>query len=242
MYRFIGDFHTHSCVSQHAYSTIGELADAAARKGFSAFAVTDHGPALFDGASEHHFLCMNTLPDEMEGVRFLRGVEADIMDYEGGVDISKKLLSSMDFIIASYHAECITPESKAAHTKGWIRLIESRFVDCLGHCGNPMFDFDHRPVLEACRDHEVAIEINENSFAVRPGSEENCRDILSIALELGVHVIVNSDAHSKWALGCFPRTEAFLEKLGVPEERILSCNASAFFSFIERRKALRRNI
>ena len=242
MYRFIGDFHTHSCVSQHAYSTIGELAESAAQKGFSAFAVTDHGPAMFDGASEHHFICMNTLPDEMEGVRFLRGVEADIMDYEGRTDISSKLVSSLDFIIASYHVECIRPESRASHTKGWIHAIESGSVDCLGHCGNPLFDFDHKPVLEACRDHEVAIEINENSFAVRPGSEENCADILSIALELGVHIIVNSDAHSKWALGCFSHTEAFLAKLGVPEESILSCNSNALFSFIERRKVIRRSI
>ncbi len=242
MYRFIGDFHTHSCVSQHAYSTIGELAEAAARKGFSAFAVTDQGPALFDGASEHHFLCMNTLPDEMEGVRFLRGVEADIIDYEGGLDISRSLVSSLDLIIASYHTECIEPESKTEHTKGWIRLIESGFVDCLGHCGNPLFDFYHRPVLEACHHYGVAIEINENSFVVRPGSEENCVDIISIALELNVPIIVNSDAHSKWALGCFPRTEVFLEKLGVPESKILSCNHDAFFSFIERRKSFRSNI
>ena len=80
MYRFIGDFHTHSCVSQHAYSTIGELADAAARKGFSAFAVTDHGPALFDGASEHHFLCMNTLPDEMDAIYAEYGYYRDALD------------------------------------------------------------------------------------------------------------------------------------------------------------------
>lgn len=239
MYEYIGDFHTHSCVSQHAYSTIQEMALAAKGRGFRAFAVTDHGPGLFDGALRHHFLCMKSLPDYIEGLRFFKGVEANIMDYDGGLDLDKTILADMDFIVASYHVECIIPSNVADHTKGWIEVIESGLVDCLGHCGNPVFPFEHRTVVEACAEHGIAIEINNNSFEVRPGSAQNCRKVLELCLDYDVPVMVNSDAHSMWSVGVFDQATKFLEDMGVPQSRILNCNYEATCAFIEKRKEAR---
>lgn len=41
----VADLHCHTVASTHAYSTVGELAQAAASQGLSAVACTDHGPA-----------------------------------------------------------------------------------------------------------------------------------------------------------------------------------------------------
>ena len=40
------DTHSHTIASGHAYSTLSEMARAAARKGLQALAVTEHAPQL----------------------------------------------------------------------------------------------------------------------------------------------------------------------------------------------------
>jgi len=47
--RLLADLHTHTVASGHAYSTVTELAWAAADKGLELIAVTDHGPTVPQG-------------------------------------------------------------------------------------------------------------------------------------------------------------------------------------------------
>lgn len=62
-YTIIGDFHTHTLASQHAYSTVNELIQASRAQGFVALSITDHGPEMLDGAISHHFsACQAFLP------------------------------------------------------------------------------------------------------------------------------------------------------------------------------------
>ncbi len=44
--KFVADMHMHTIASTHAYSTLEEMLAAAARKGFFAAAITDHGAAM----------------------------------------------------------------------------------------------------------------------------------------------------------------------------------------------------
>ena len=44
----IADLHMHTSVSQHAYSTLDEIAMAAKFKGFKAFGITNHGPGMLE--------------------------------------------------------------------------------------------------------------------------------------------------------------------------------------------------
>ena len=53
--KFVVDTHTHSVSSGHAYSTIQEMAAAAAEKGIEVMAVTDHGPAMDGAPCIYHF-------------------------------------------------------------------------------------------------------------------------------------------------------------------------------------------
>src|SRR5512146_3220126 len=55
MLKIVADMHTHTIASGHAYSTVNELAHAAAAKGLAAMAITDHGPALPGGPHLYHF-------------------------------------------------------------------------------------------------------------------------------------------------------------------------------------------
>ena len=73
--RILMDLHTHTVASGHAYSTIMENAKAAAEKGLEGIAMTDHGPAMPGGAHLYHFWNLTALPQQIAGVRVLRGVE-----------------------------------------------------------------------------------------------------------------------------------------------------------------------
>ena len=49
--KIIAETHSHTVACSHAYSTITENARAAAQKGLHFLCVTEHGPAMKDGAS-----------------------------------------------------------------------------------------------------------------------------------------------------------------------------------------------
>ena len=108
-YRISGDLHAHTIASQHAYSTISEMVDRSKELGMDFIAITDHGPEMLDGAIRHHFLCLPGLPDVVEGIRLYKGAEVNIKSFAGRIDLDSQVLARLDFVIASYHIEAITP-------------------------------------------------------------------------------------------------------------------------------------
>ena len=96
--KIIADLHTHTIVSQHAFSTVDEIINAAKDKGFLAVAITDHGPKSSDGAKPVHFRSMHNIPEYVNGIRVLRGAEANIIDYDGNIDLRKNVLLSIDIL------------------------------------------------------------------------------------------------------------------------------------------------
>lgn len=232
----IADLHTHTLASQHAYSTLGELCSAAKEKGFFAFAVTDHGPGMPDGAIAHHFFCLSGLPDEIDGMLLYKGAETNIMNYNGGLDLDATLLNQLDFVIASYHIECITPGTVQQHTQGLLYAIENPAVDCVGHCGNPVFAIDPLPIVKACAKHKKLIEINSASFKVRPGSEFTCKKIAQLCAQYHVKIVINSDAHSKWQVGEHSAALNMLAEIHFPENLIINSTKERLLSYFSNRQ------
>lgn len=230
----IADLHMHTNVSQHAYSTLDEMAGAAKKAGLLAFGVTDHGPEMMDGAIAHHFLCLKGLPKEIRGMRFYSGAEVNIKDYNGKVDLPDSIMNTLDFVIASYHVEAIQPSTTKAHTDGWLRVVENPMIDCLGHIGNPVFQCDYEAVVHACAKYHKLIEINSNSFSVRPGSDGNCRIVANLCRQLKVPVIVSSDAHSCYAVGNHTAALQMLEELDFPEELVVNSSMERLLKYFEK--------
>ncbi len=232
----VGDFHTHTLVSQHAYSTINELVTGCRESGLHAIAITDHGPQMLDGAISHHFLCMTSLPEYIQGCRVYTGAEVNIKDFHGKLDLADKILRKLDFVIASYHVEAIDPGTATDNTDGWIAAIHNQFVDCIGHPGNPVFPFDHEAVVRELAATGKLLEVNSNSFVVRPGSEPNCRHLVSLCMEHGVPVIVNSDAHNMWQVGAVSEALGMLKDMEVPPSMIINTSLTNVDGYIQKRK------
>jgi len=81
------------------------------------FAITDHGPAMKGAPYLYHFGNLRVIPEVLYGVRILKGVEANIIDYSGGLDMPEEYLRRLDFVLASFHDICIEPKTLEEHTR-----------------------------------------------------------------------------------------------------------------------------
>lgn len=92
-----------SLASSHAYSTVTEVARQAAAMGMLAVGCTDHGIGIEDAPHLWHFLNLRILPPYIDGVRVLRGVEANVMDFTGRLDMPEEAFQRLELVIASMH-------------------------------------------------------------------------------------------------------------------------------------------
>ena len=111
MYQIQVETHSHTIVSNHAYSTLQENIRATKEAGMKGLCMTNHAPAIPDAPPAVHFTCLKYLPEEMEGIRFFKGAEANIIDYQGNLDLKNGILAMLDWVIASIHAPCLKPAS-----------------------------------------------------------------------------------------------------------------------------------
>ncbi|MHB8961614.1 MAG: phosphatase [Saccharofermentanales bacterium] len=221
-YRIEADTHCHTVASTHAYGTIAENAAAAKQIGLTALAITDHGPRLPDSPHPWHFYNMRVLPAMINGVLILRGVEANILDTDGRLDMEAEDLQNLDWVIASFHKQTFRVSSPAIHTEAMVNATLNRYVDVIGHPDSPDYPIDIAAVVKACRDNGKFIEMNNSSFTVRKGGQEMCRQIALECMKHQVQVVISSDAHCPWDIGETATICRLLDSIGFPEELVFN--------------------
>ena len=232
--KLVIDTHTHTYASGHAYSTLIENARLAKENGLEMFCTTDHAESM-PGAPHYWFFSnQRVLPRFIEGVAIVRGVEANILNVEGEVDVHPTSYKNLDWIIASFHEPVFRPSDKAAHTQALINTIQSGNVDALGHLGNPNFDFDFARVLECAKQHKVAIEINNTTLRgnSRVGSVERCGEIVALGKEIGVYFTTGSDAHFCQDVGRLDLVADLLTNAGVDSQQVITHSVEQFLAFL----------
>ena len=244
-----GDCHTHSLWSDGG-SPIIEMAQAARALGHEYIVATDHSPNLkiANGLSTERL--MRQL-EEIDGVngqlaaeaeagapsfRVLSGIEVDINE-DGTLDQAPDVLAALDIVVASVHSKLRSPGD--VMTKRMLAAIEDPNMDILGHCtgrivvgrGRPQSEFDHAAVFAACKDHDVAVEINS-----RPERKDPPRNLLKLAVDIGCRFSIDTDAHApgqlEWQyIGCDRAAEC-----GVTEDRVINTSpAEMLLSWSESR-------
>ncbi|MEU6174177.1 PHP domain-containing protein [Streptantibioticus parmotrematis] len=223
-----GDCHTHSDWSDGG-SPIATMARAAATEiGHEWTVLTDHSPRLTvaNGLTaarlREQLDVVAGVNEELAPFRLLTGIECDILD-DGSLDQDPDLLAELDVVVASVHSKL--GMDPPAMTRRLVAAVSDPLVDVLGHCtgrrvtgrGRPPSRFDAAEVFAACAEHGTAVEINS-----RPDRLDPPRALLRQALEAGVYVAVDSDAHAPgqldWQIfGC-----ARAEECGVPAERVVT--------------------
>lgn len=231
------DSHTHTIASGHAYSSLGENVAAAAKQGIRLMAVTEHGPAMPGSPHIWFFKNMRVIPRIMNGVGILRGIEANIINDKGELDLDDSLQPHLDIVLASLHEPVIEPSTKNIHTDAVIKAMASGKMDIFAHGGNPAFPIDVDAVAKAATAYNILVEINNSSFTTsRVGSEKNCT---SLAEAVGCHggrLTFGSDAHIACNVGQFTECIAFVKRIGFPVNCILSTSCNAFLNFLQGRR------
>lgn len=230
------DLHVHTIASGHAFSTITEIASSAKEKGIKAVAILDHGPALPGGAHEYYFSNLIALPDEISNVRIIKGVEANIIDEKGRLDISDFTLNLLEFVGISFHPACgYEPSSVSKNTEVMLKALENPGVSMICHPVVPEFEIDLKAIVEAAKEKEILIEINNYSFndrSFRYASFEDNYRLIEICAEYQVPVAVTSDAHYHDYVGEVSLAIEALKKIGFPEELVVNTDINRTFSFI----------
>ncbi len=228
------DSHTHTVASGHAYSTLTENVQAASARGIKLLAVTDHGPKMPGAPHFWYFMNMRVIPRILHGVGVLRGVEANIINFKGELDIAAEVHQQLDIVLASLHEPLIPPATKSQHTDGVIRAMASGEIDVFAHGGNPAFPIDVDEVAKAAVQHNVLIEINNSSFTTsRPGSKKNCAALAEAVARHDGYLTFGSDAHISGKVGVFAECLDFIHAIGFPEERIMSRSGAGFLAFLK---------
>lgn len=232
--KFVVDTHCHTVSSGHAYSTVMEIAQMASDKGLKMVAITDHGPSMPGSPNIYHIINQRVIPDEIFGVKILKGVEANILDFEGNLDIEDSVLKNLDVVIASLHDVCIRPGSYKENTNAIMKAMENPYVDIIGHSGNPNFPIDKEAVVKKAKETNTLIEINNSSFlSSRAGSMGNCMEIARMCEEYGVPMVVGSDAHIAFDVGRTDKIEEVLKYVALEEGAFLSTSEEKIIEYFK---------
>lgn len=229
------DLHTHSIASIHAYSTIQENFQEAKAKGLKMLAITDHGPQM--GTHLFYFGNLRVLPREYLGVELLRGVEANILDFDGNLDVPDRYLKNLDIVLAGFHTRCYPGGDVEENTKAFIRAMEHPYVDIIVHPGNPEYQVNPEKLVDASKELGVALEINNSSFTTsRKGSLESCREIARLAALKGSIISLGSDAHWAPLVGDFSKALEVIQESGLKKEQILNTDPEMVREYLRKKK------
>ncbi len=200
-----GDVHMHTTASDGRNSIV-EMAEAAAARGLSYIAITDHTKALAmtGGLDEkralEHIARIREIDSQMKGrIRVFCGIEVDILA-DGALDLDDEVLAQMDVVIASVHSRFDQPQEEM--TARVLRAIENPYVRILGHPTGRLllrrepFAMDTGAVLRRAAELGVAVEHN-----AAPERLDLCDRDLRLAKELGCRVVISTDAHTTSVIG-----------------------------------------
>ena len=235
------DIHTHTTYS-HGKGRIADNAAAAVSAGLERLGISDHGPGSFS-----YGIDLRRIPDmrrdiEACGAQFPElkielGVEANIINPDGSLDISKEDQKLFDYMIAGYHYSYLgkapikglavvlggwfskggTTSSQHArnyNTDFMVSAILANKIDIVSHPGDKLaFDID--PIARACEQTGTIMEINDR---------HHCLTVEGIktAMKYDVRFILSSDAHRPEAVGRVENAWSRAVEAGLDPQRIVN--------------------
>ncbi len=216
------DLHTHTIASTHAYSTIIENSVSAKEMGLKAVAMTDHAPKMSDAPHVWHFHNMGAIPEKLNGVYIVKGIEANILDFNGNIDVDENLYKFLSWVVASMHGPVVTPGSVEENTKAYINACKNPYIDVFGHTSTNEYLWSYEEGLKAVKEYGKIIELNESSIKTRKGALENMVEILKLCKLNQIPICVNTDSHFCYKIGKTPLSIKILEELDFPKDLIFN--------------------
>jgi DNA polymerase (family 10) len=196
----LSELHTHSTWSDGKVS-IKEMAIAAKQRGYKVLAITDHSPSLgitqgitVEDIEKQRQEIMAVQEEIGDSILILQGAEVEIKA-DGDLDYSDQVLAELDLVIASLHVSLRQPKEQV--TQRMINAIQNPNVDIIGHPTGRLIpdregaDLDMEAVFSAAARSGVVLEISAHPERLDLNDIHARR-----AIELGILLSINTDAHS----------------------------------------------
>jgi DNA polymerase (family X) len=194
-----GDLQMHSTWSDGSH-TIEDMAGACQERGYEYCALTDHSRStrvargLDAQGFRRQWTEIEKVRQQLHDIIVLKGVELDILP-DGSLDLPDEVLEDFDIVLVSIHSKLDMP--KAPMTKRVLKALSHPAVDILAHpTGRQLnkrqpVDIDLEQVFHAAKEHDVAVEVDAQPQRL------DLNDVhVHRACELGVKIVIDSDAHS----------------------------------------------
>ena len=223
---YLCDMHTHTIASGHGTScTIADMAKKAHEKGLTLLGITDHGPGTLGAGTPSYFRSLAHAPRKRCGIWVCYGVELNITDFSGNLDLEDEILEGLDYAIASMHRPNLRPGGQTANTLAYIQAMKHPAVRMIGHCDDVKYPVDYDELTAAAREYGIVMEINNSSLSpegYRGDTRANNRMLLEGCLRNRVPVLLSSDSHGTAHIGDFTYARAMVQEMNYPEELILN--------------------
>jgi DNA polymerase (family 10) len=194
-----GFLHCHTTYSDGSNS-VEQLALACRAAGYGWIGITDHSQAAaYAGGLRPDDLArqsdeIDEVNSRVEGIRVLKGVEADILQ-DGRIDFDESILARLDFVIASVHSRFNMGEQEM--TARLLAAMDNPYLTIIGHptgrllLSRDPYGLDLAAVIEKAAATGVALEINAD-----PHRLDLDWRVVRRTRDHGVRVSIGADAHS----------------------------------------------
>jgi DNA polymerase (family 10) len=202
-----GDFHAHTSATDGT-ATIEEMVQAARELGYHFLCITDHSQSttIANGQSPERLAKqikeIRRIGAKLKGFTLLAGAEVDILA-DGSMDFENELLADLDFVVGSVHSGLGGDRDKV--TMRTLKAMDNPYVTCIGHPTGRVIgyreamDLDMPAVIEHAAQTRTALEVNADP------SRLDLKDIhCKMAIEAGVKLAIDTDAHSAGGLALMP--------------------------------------
>jgi putative hydrolase len=222
MWRVIADYHTHTVYS-HGEGTIMENARAALEQGLEVLGIADHGPANWGHIATTDLQTFDKIvaearqvQAELSGLTILAGAEANLISYDGDLDIPPELQKRLDQVLAGFHVT-IRPKTlgdgvkfaaqwtlgklsarehrkaRNDNTKAMVEAVYKNKIDIITHPGLNI-SIDTSELARACVKRDTALEINAKHGV-------KSIEFIRAAAKEGARFAIGSDAHQPDKVG-----------------------------------------
>lgn len=247
--RLLADYHTHTTYSGDGKGTMEQNVLAAIAKGLKVLAISDHGPGHMGyGIAYKKYPAMreelDRLQEKYPQIRLLLGIEANVMNESGQLDVDEAFLKYNDVLLAGYHfgsspkeklsdvkihwynfmskkSDYYFKKAKELNTIAFIKALEQYPINILTHPGakGPAY---LEEVAKAALKRNTAMEINNSHGHL------TYEEVLLVA-DTGCMFSINSDAHRPEHIGRFESGIDRAVRASIEENRILNAREDLIY-------------
>jgi DNA polymerase (family 10) len=227
-----GDLHMHSNRSD-GRDTVEAMIRGAKARGYAYCAITEHSKSLamaggFDAARVRKSVKeIEAARRAVPGIEVLHGLEVDILA-DGALDLDDDSLALLDWVIVSLHSRLDQPRAEV--TARVLRALDHPLVKAMAHPtgrligSRPGADLDFERIFERAAQRGVLMEIN-----AQPDRTDLNDAHARFAHQLGVRIVIDTDAHSVTQLENIRYGVFAARRAGLTREAVLNTRPYAEF-------------